>query len=91
MHLEIHPADAPDPDVRFNVPAEQITAELIEICDEFFRQASPIMHTELRQFLTEHGHPGGIGWFIDALGFTTLNRAAPADTSVSKHGDAVTV
>jgi hypothetical protein len=38
-----------------------------------FRQASPVVHTELRQFLTEH-HPGGLGWFLDTLGFTTLNR-----------------
>jgi hypothetical protein len=47
---------------------------------EFFRQAGPIAHTELRQFLTEHGyHHGGLGWFLDALGFTTLNRTALKD------------
>jgi hypothetical protein len=35
----------------------------------------PIVHTELRQFLTEHGyHRSGLGWFLDALGFTTLTR-----------------
>ena len=33
-------------------------------------------HTELRQFLTEHGHHGGLGWFLDALGFTCLIRTA---------------
>ena len=58
MHLEFRPADAPDPadrDVRFSVPAEQITTELLEICDEFLRRASPIVHTELGQFLNEHG------------------------------------
>jgi len=81
MHLEFQPADAPDPDAQFSVPPEQITAELLELCDEFFRQASPIVHTELRHFLAEHGyHPSGLGWFIDALGFTTLNRTAPPDT-----------
>lgn len=37
-----------------------------------------MVHTELDQFLTEHGHQGGLGWFIDALGFTTLNRTAQA-------------
>lgn len=77
MHIEFHPADAPDPadpDVQFSVAPEQITTELLEICDEFFRQASPIVHTELRQFLTEHGHRGGLGWFLDALGFTILDR-----------------
>ena len=41
---------------------------------EFLRGASPIVHTELRQFLTERGHHGGLGWFIDALSFTTLNH-----------------
>jgi hypothetical protein len=30
----------------------------------------------LRQFLAEHGHLGGLGWFLDALGFTTLSRTA---------------
>lgn len=77
MHLEFHPADAPDPadpDVQFSVAPEQITTELLELCEEFFRQASPMVHGELDQFLTEHGHSGGLGWFIDALGFTPLNR-----------------
>jgi hypothetical protein len=79
MHLEFHPADAPDPadpDVAFGVAPEQITTELLEICDEFFRQASPLVHTELRQFLTERGHHGALGWFLDALGLTALNRTA---------------
>jgi hypothetical protein len=79
MHLEFHPADAPDPndpDVQFSVAPEQITTELLEICEQFLRQASPTVHTELRQFLAEHGHLGGLGWFLDALGFTTLNRTA---------------
>jgi hypothetical protein len=74
MHLEFHPADAPDPadpDVQFRVAPEQITTELLELCEQFLRQASPIVHTELRQFLTERGCHGGLGWFLDALGFTT--------------------
>jgi hypothetical protein len=76
MHLEFLPSDAPDPDAQFGVPPEQITTELLELCADFLRQASPIVHTELRQFLTENGHHGGRGWFLDALGFTTLNRTA---------------
>lgn len=64
-----------DPDVQFSVPAEQITLELVEICDEFFRQASPIVHTGLDQFLTENGHPGGLGWFLDALSLTTPSNS----------------
>jgi hypothetical protein len=78
MHFDLLPSNEPDPDAQFGVPPEQITAELLELCAEFLRQASPIVHTELRQFLTEHGHHhGGLGWFLDALGFTTtLNRTA---------------
>jgi hypothetical protein len=74
MHYDFHPVDAPDPndpDVQFGVAPEQITTELLELCEQFFRQASPAVHTELRQFLTEHGHYGDLGWFLDALGFTT--------------------
>jgi hypothetical protein len=44
-----------------SVPPEQITTELLELCEEFLRQARPIVHTELGQFLTEHGHHGGLG------------------------------
>ena len=77
MHLEFQPGDEPGPDAQLDVPPQQITTELLELCDEFFRQASPIVHTELRHFLVEHGYqPSGLGWFIDALGFTTLNRTA---------------
>jgi len=36
------------------------------------------VQTELRQVLTEPGHLRGLGWFLDALGFTTLNRTALA-------------
>lgn len=31
--------------------------ELLGLCEEFFRQAGPFAHSELSQFLTEHGHP----------------------------------
>jgi len=30
------------------------------------------VHSELRQFLTERGRHGGLGWFLDALSFTAL-------------------
>lgn len=41
--------------------------------------ATPVpSFAELRQFLTEHGRPSGIGWFLDTLGFTTLNGGARA-------------
>lgn len=37
------------------------------------RATSPIAHTELGEFLTKHGHHGGLGWFLEALGFTTMD------------------
>lgn len=79
MHLEFLPGDAPDPtdpDVQFGVAPELITTELLALCEQFLRQASPIVHTELREFLTKHGHHGGLGWFLDTLGFTTMDRTA---------------
>jgi hypothetical protein len=76
MHHEFPPSDAPDPDVQLSVAPEKITTELLDLCEQFLRQASPTVHTELRQFLTEHGHRGGLGWFLDALAVTTLNRTA---------------
>lgn len=78
MHYEFRPTDAPDPAVTCGVAPEQLTTKMLELCDEFFRHASPIVHTALRQFLTEHGHSGGLGWFLDTLGFTTFNREAVA-------------
>ena len=59
MHHEFPPTDAPDPadpDVQFGAAPEQVTTELLELCEQFLRQASPIVHTELRQFLTENGY-----------------------------------
>jgi hypothetical protein len=62
--------------VQFSAPPEQITTDLLQVWAEFFGQASPTVDTELRQFLTDHGHHGGLGRFLDALGFTTLNYTA---------------
>jgi len=53
MHHEFLPGDHPDPNAQLWVPPEQITTELLELCEEFFRHASPIVQTELSQFLTE--------------------------------------
>jgi hypothetical protein len=80
MHLEFLPSDESDPNAQLSVAPAEITMQLLELCAEFFRRASPIVHVELRQFLTEHGYqPGGLGWFIDTLGFTTLNRTGGAN------------
>jgi hypothetical protein len=46
MHREFQPADAPDPadpDVEFGIAPEQITSGLLELCEQFFRQGSPIV------------------------------------------------
>jgi hypothetical protein len=47
---------------------------VLELCEEFLRRSSPLVHAELRQFLTEHGHHRGLGRFLDAIGFTSLAR-----------------
>ena len=78
------PDDAPDPDAQVSIPPEQITTELLKLCEEFLREACPIVHTELRQFLTEHGHYGGLGWFLDALSITTFKRTPAAGPAVPK-------
>ena len=82
MHHEFLLTDAPDPadpDVQFRFAPEQIATELLELYEVFPRQASPDVHTELRQFLAENGcRPASLDWFLDALGFTTLlNRTTP--------------
>ena len=44
MQREFMPDDAPDPadpDVQFGVAPEQITTELLELCEKSLRQASP--------------------------------------------------
>ena len=46
MRYEFQPADAPHlahPDVQYGVAPEQITTELLELCEEFFRHASPLV------------------------------------------------
>jgi hypothetical protein len=53
MHHEFPPTDAPDPDVQFGAAPEQVTTELLELCEQFLRQASPIVHTELSDFPSE--------------------------------------
>ena len=53
MHYEFQPADAPDPadpDVQFGVAPQQITTELLALCEQFLRDASPAVHTELDQW-----------------------------------------
>lgn len=70
----------PDPDAQpVCIPRETITAELLGLCDEFLRHASPAVHTELRQFLSGRGyHPRtGLGWFIDSVSLAAHSASQP--------------
>ena len=60
------------------------TGEVLGLRDEFFRShAGPVVHAELRRFLTELGHHPvvGLGAFLDQLSFTALH----ADTGRPRH------
>lgn len=39
--------------------------ELLAITEEFLRTASPIVHTELRHYLTDRRPPADPAWFLD--------------------------
>jgi hypothetical protein len=68
----------PSPDVLGGAAHEGSLAELLSLCDEFFRcHASPAVHAELRQFLTARGHHpiAGHSAFTDSLGFAALSAA----------------
>jgi hypothetical protein len=72
MHVEFMPADAPDPDGQISAAPAKVTAELFELCDEFLRQGQPNRPQRAAPVPTERGRHGGLGWFLDALGFTAL-------------------
>lgn len=90
MHHEFHPADAPDPDdpdVHYSVAPNQITAEVLILCEKFFRHASPVVRTEVDQFLIQRGHHGGFGWLLDAVGFaksSAAHLAPPSNRPISR-------
>jgi hypothetical protein len=50
---------------------EELIAELLGLCDDFFRAAGPVVPEELRAFLISRGvgRRARPGWFIDVLGF----------------------
>jgi hypothetical protein len=66
---------APDPDVQFGVAPEQLTTECSNSARSSSARRAP-SSTPSCEFLIAHAHHGALGWFLDALGFTTLNRAA---------------
>lgn len=47
-------------------------AELLEICDGFFRR-HPNVAADLDELLVDRGLTGGPGWLIDGLGFSALD------------------
>lgn len=66
------PTQPPPEDADFGPTHDEITAELLTLTHDFFRQASPATREELRQFLTGHGHhpATGLDTFLDRLGFS---------------------
>lgn len=79
MHLEPEPSHAPNDETRLAASTDEHTAaELLKLCDEFFRcHASPQVHAELSTFLTARGHHPTTSpdWFIDAVGFAALSAS----------------
>ncbi|MEU0563756.1 hypothetical protein [Dactylosporangium sp. NPDC006015] len=70
---------------------------LLQICEEFFRRASPATHAELGALLLTRNTTGGPGWLIDMLGLTVPgSRLADDETdragrTVDKHAHTVGV
>jgi hypothetical protein len=55
--------------------------ELLEICEDVFRHASPVTLHELDTTLRARGITGGPGWLIDMLGFTRLRLQHEHETT----------
>jgi len=57
-------------------------AELLGMCEEFLRTAGPLVHAELRAYLSHQAPPADPSWFIDMLGFNSvhLGHQLPART-----------
>lgn len=79
MRFAPDPPTEPDDDaVPVSRGREDTIVELLRLCEEFLRGASPCVHAELRRFVTERGyHPiTGEAAFIDACGFASLDPVA---------------
>lgn len=67
--------EPPDDPVEDRVNERDHLAGLLELTDEFFRQASPQVRAELALFLTtQHGWSprSGLHAYLDSLSFTAL-------------------
>ena len=66
------PTELPPEDATYGADHDELVAELLTLTEAFFRQASPAIRDELRQFLSSHGcHPStGLEWFLDSLVFS---------------------
>lgn len=76
----------PDDAVFNQVDEQGHHAGLLELTDEFFRQASPQVRVELAVFLTtQHGWSpeSGLHAYLDSLGFTALGLRARATGATS--------
>ncbi len=72
-------ASEPEAGAVVDVPREAVIADVLQLCDGFFRTAAgPAVHAELRASLVSRGlHPAtALGWFIDVW-----SLAASADHS----------
>jgi hypothetical protein len=85
MAAEDHTDQMPPDTVINRTSREETLAEFLDICDEFFRHATGIVHDELRYFPTSRGyHPHTcLGWFLDVLQFTAHNHRAATTPSPS--------
>jgi hypothetical protein len=69
-------------------------AELLGMCEEFLRTAGPLVHAELRDYLAHQAPPADPCWFIDMLGFSSVDlgyrlpaSTAPPSESWQRSGD----
>ena len=53
-----------------STPGDDPLPALLEICEEFVANASPVVHHDLDTLLRTRGITGGPGWLIDMLALT---------------------
>ena len=72
----------PTPTVAVTAHTVASLAELLAMCEEFLRTAGPLVHAELRAYLSHQAPPADPSWFIDMLGFNSIHigHLLPAHT-----------
>lgn len=56
-------------------------SELLDVCEEFLRTASPATRAELATFLDRQSPPADPSWLLDMLGFTSAHLRHRLPTS----------